>query len=73
MIEQPDLFKAILHIPAQADHGLAQCEVILRVMDYIDENNLHKHYVNMYANTQEVVIVFNNRNAAVMAKLATLL
>ena len=71
MIEQPDLFKAILHVPS-TEHGLHQCATILKAMTYITDNELDAHYVNMYANDLEVVVVMNNRDAALKLKLAML-
>ena len=54
----------------QQSDPVAQTVLILRIMEYLDENNLHAFYVNLYANEQEVIVVLTDRNAALMLKLA---
>lgn len=54
----------------QQSDPMAQTALILRIMEYLDENALHAFYVNLYANDEQVVVVLTDRNAALMLKLA---
>ncbi|WP_155738089.1 hypothetical protein [Sphingobium yanoikuyae] len=49
---------------------MARTILILRVSEYLDEQQLNDKYVNLYANEHEVVVVVNDRDTAIKLKLA---
>lgn len=65
LIQQPT-YKAIFR---QVD-GMARTMLVMRVFEYLDEQQLNDKYVNLYANEHEVVVVVNDRDTAMMLKLA---
>ncbi|OAH42784.1 hypothetical protein AX777_05970 [Sphingobium yanoikuyae] len=65
MIQQPT-YKVIF----RQDDAMARTILILRVSEYLDEQQLNDKYVNLYANEHEVVVVVNDRDTAIKLKLA---
>lgn len=70
-MNKPKLYRAVFPVPCSAD-GPTLGELFLRgrIEQYLRDNNLENHLINMYQNHDRLVVVLNSRNTAMMIKLA---
>lgn len=67
---KPDLYKAIWQIKAIDGGNLNQVHMIRKVMNYLHDNGLIQHFVKIYDNDNELVVVLTDRDTALLLKLA---
>ena len=71
MIER--LFKAVIHYDASLRDFMV---TMVGIFQWLDENGRRAHFINYYDNTDdeaglgEIVVVLNDRDTAIMLKLA---